>query len=140
MKGRLALVPVIFLVSGTALTLIGLGIMVAMGPAAPLAAGVILAAGLLDGVSGLGWTASVLFSRRFEGAPEPGGTRGASRAGTADPGRGIVPAQTGERVSERERQLALASGLLSVIFLGAVLAVLFYLHVIVGCLRGWHII
>ena len=36
--------------------------------------------------------------------------------------------------------LVLVGGLLSVIFLGAVLALLLYLHVLVGCLRNWGII
>ena len=42
--------------------------------------------------------------------------------------------------AEARRSLVLASGLLAVIFLGAVLALLLYLHVIVGCLRSWRII
>jgi len=41
---------------------------------------------------------------------------------------------------EARRSLVLASGLLAVVFLGAVLALLLYLHVIVGCLRSWRII
>ena len=41
---------------------------------------------------------------------------------------------------EARRSLVLASGLLAVVFLGAVLALLLHLHVIVGCLRSWRII
>jgi len=116
MKNRMALVPVIFLASGATCTVCGLAIMVARGAAAPIAALVLLAVGLLDGLTGLIWTVAVLFSRR---AAEESGR------------------ETG---TEAERQLVLTSGLLAVIFLGTVLALLLYLHVIVGCLRSWGIV
>jgi hypothetical protein len=44
------------------------------------------------------------------------------------------------RDEEAQRTLVLASGLLAVIFLGAVLAALLYLHVIAGCMRSWGIV
>ena len=114
MKSRKELFPVLFLGSGTALTVCGLAIIVAYGAKAPIAALALLLAGLLDGVTGLIWTVAVLFSRRDE---TPGGAGG----------------------EEARRSLVLASGLLAVIFLGAVLALLLYLHVIVGCLKSRHI-
>jgi len=107
MKYRKELIPVLFLGSGTALTVIGLAIMVAYGSKAPIAALVLLLAGIFDGVTGLIWTLVMLFSRNDD---------------------------------EARRALVLASGLLAVIFLGAVLALLLYLHVIVGCLKSWQIL
>jgi hypothetical protein len=89
--------------------------MVAYGAKAPIAALALLAVGLLDGVTGLIWTIVLLFSRRDEVAG----------------GAGHL---------EARRSLVLASGLLAVIFLGAVLAILLYLHVLIGCLRGWCIL
>jgi hypothetical protein len=115
MKYRKDLLPALFLGSGTALTICGLAIMVAQGAEAPIAALALLAAGLLDGVTGLIWTVAVLFSRKDE---TPGGADG----------------------EEARRSLVLASGLLAVIFLGAVLALLLYLHVIVGCLKSWRLL
>jgi hypothetical protein len=113
MKYRKELLPALFLGSGTALTVCGLAIMVAYGVEAPIAALALLLAGLLDGVTGLIWTVAVLFSRREE---------------------------TPERIDEARRGLVLASGLLAVVFLGAVLALLLYLHVIVVCLRSWRLL
>ena len=118
MKYRKELIPVLFLGSGAALTVCGLAIMVAYGAKAPMAALALLLAGLLDGVTGLIWTLAVLFSRRGE-APGPG---------------------TPERIDEARRSLVLASGLMAVIFLGAILALLLYLHVIVGCLKSWRLL
>ncbi|MFA4948131.1 MAG: hypothetical protein WC674_06430 [Candidatus Krumholzibacteriia bacterium] len=133
MKYRKELLPVIFLGSGTALTVCGLAIIVAYGAKAPIAALALLLTGLLDGVTGLIWTVAVLFSRRDE---TPGG------AGGAEARRGGAPAagpESPERIDEARRSLVLASGLLAVIFLGAVLALLLYLHVIVGCLKSWQL-
>jgi hypothetical protein len=113
MKYRKELLPVLFLGSGTALAVCGLAMIVAYGSKAPMAAPALLLAGLLDGLAGLIWTVAVLFSRRDE---------------------------TPERIEEARRPLVLASGLLAVIFLGAVLAILLYLHVIAACLRSWQII
>jgi hypothetical protein len=87
--------------------------MVAWGAKAPIAALALMLVGLLDGVTGLIWTLAALFSRRGE---------------------------TPERIDEARRSLVLASGLMAVIFLGAVLALLLYLHVIVGCLRNWQLL
>jgi formate-dependent nitrite reductase membrane component NrfD len=115
MKYRRELVPVLFLASGAALTVCGLAIMVAYGTRAPIAAAVILLAGLLDGVAGLIWTLAMLFSRRGEAAGDAG-------------------------AMETQRTFVLAGGLLAVVFLGAVLAILLYLHVIVACLRGWQVL
>ncbi|MCX5753426.1 MAG: hypothetical protein NTW97_07220, partial [Candidatus Krumholzibacteria bacterium] len=70
MKKRKELFPVIFLGSGTALTVCGLAIIVAYGAKAPVAALALLLAGLLDGITGLIWTVAVLFSRKDEA---PGG-------------------------------------------------------------------
>jgi hypothetical protein len=134
MKNRMALLPVIFLGSGAALTVCGLAIMVAYGAKAPIAALVLLLAGLLDGVTGLIWTVVMLFAR---GGGAPGG------AGAMEARRGAAPAaapDSPERIDEARRSLVLASGLLAVIFLGAVLALLLYLHVIVGCLKSWQIL
>jgi hypothetical protein len=107
MRYRKELIPALFLGSGAALTVCGLAIMVAYGARAPIAALVLLLAGLLDGVTGLIWTIAMLLSRNDD---------------------------------EARRPLVLASGLLAVVFLGAVLALLLYLHVIVGCLGSWGII
>lgn len=107
MKTGKEIVPVLFLGSGAALTVCGLAIMVAYGSKAPIAALVLLLAGLIDGVTGLIWTLVLLFSKNDE---------------------------------EARRSLVLASGFLAVIFLGAVLAMLLYLHVIVGCLKSWQIL
>jgi hypothetical protein len=126
MNNRLALFPVIFLVSGVVLTVVGLAIMVARGAEAPVAALALLAVGLLDGVTGVIWTMVTLFSRRDE-AP----------AGPYPPAAGDGPSASAEAA---QRTLILASGLLAVIFLGAVLALLLYLHVIVGCLRAWGLL
>jgi len=114
MSNRMALIPVILLGSGTALTVCGLALIVAYGAKAPVASLVLLLAGLLDGVTGSAWTVAMLFSRR--------------------------PAAEAEAQDETRQRFVLASGLLSVIFLGAVLALLLYLHVIVGCLRSRHIL
>jgi hypothetical protein len=113
MKYRKELLPVIFLGSGTALTVCGLAMIVAYGTRAPIAALALLLAGLLDGGTGLIWTVAVLFSRKDE---------------------------TPERIDEARRSLVLASGLLAVIFLGAVLALLLYLHVIVGYIKSWQLL
>ncbi len=121
MKNRMAIFPLIFLGSGVVLTVIGLAIMVARGAEAPVAALALLVVGLLDGITGVVWTVVTLFSRRDETPGEPG------------------PEQQA-RAEEARRAVVLASGLLAVIFLGAVLAVLLYLHVIAGCLRSWGIV
>jgi hypothetical protein len=113
MKTRTELIPALLLGSGAALTVCGLAVMVARGAKAPMAALVLLCAGLLDGATGLIWTLVMLFSRKDESP---------------------------ERIEEARRSLVLASGLLAVIFLGAVLALLLYLHVIVSCLRGWRLL
>jgi hypothetical protein len=134
MKNRMALLPAIFLGSGTALVVCGLAIMVAYGAKAPMAALVLLLAGLLDGVTGLIWTVAMLFSKRDEAGDGAGGVD-ARRRRAQGPGPESL-----ERVEEARRSLVLASGLLAVIFLGAVLALLLYLHVIVGCLRSWRIL
>jgi hypothetical protein len=127
MNNRLALVPVIFLASGVVLTVVGLAIMVARGAEAPIAALALLAVGLLDGVTGVIWTLVTLFSRRDETPAGP------ARAPAPGPG---LPAHA----EEARRTLVLTGGLLAVIFLGAVLAFLLYLHVIVGCLRSWGLL
>ncbi len=132
MKNRMALLPVLFLGSGAALTVCGLAIMVAYGAKAPIVALALLLAGLVDGVAGLIWTVVNLFSRKDE-TPE--------RANGMEARRGRVPAlrpESPERIEEARRSLVLASGLLAVVFLGAVLALLLYLHVIVSCLKSWH--
>jgi hypothetical protein len=134
MKNRMALIPAIFLGSGAALIVCGLAIMVAYGAKAPIAALALLAAGLLDGVTGLVWTLVMLFARKDEVA---GG------AGPSGPARGRTPSagpESPERLDEARRAIVLASGLLAVIFLGAVLAILLYLHVIIGCLRSWQLL
>ena len=121
MKFRKELVPVLLLASGAALTVCGLAVMVAYGAKAPIAALAI-------------WTLVVLFSRKGE---EPEG------AGSTAAGRGRAPASGPEslgRIEEARRSLVLASGLMAVIFLGAILALLLYLHVIVGCLRSWQLL
>jgi hypothetical protein len=112
MKSRTGLVPVVLLASGAALTLCGLAIAVVYGPRSPVAALVVLFAGLLDGIAGLVWTLALLFPRA-----------------------GDSP----ERREDGGRTLVLASGLLAVVFLGVVLAILLYLHVIVSCLRSLEI-
>jgi hypothetical protein len=127
MQNRMAFVPVIFLVSGVVLTVTGLAIMVARGAEAPIAAFALLVIGLLDGITGVVWTTVTLFSRRDEAPAGP--------VRPPAPGPGL-PA----RAEETQRTLTLASGLLAVIFLGAVLALLLYLHVIVGCLRSWGLL
>ena len=122
MNARMGLIPVILLGSGTALTVCGLALIVAYGAKAPVAALVLLLTGLLDGVTGSAWTVAMLFSRRLGSAARAPGEAATDAAG------------------ENREGLVLASGLLSVIFLGAVLALLLYLHVIVSCLRSWHIL
>jgi hypothetical protein len=112
------LVPVILLTSGILFTVAGLALIVAQGAKAPIAALALLLMGVLDGVAGSAWTIAMLFSRRPEAAPD---------------------AQAQAREEARQR-FVLAGGLLAVIFLGAILAVLLYLHVIVGCLRSWHLL
>ena len=135
MKNRTELIPVLLLGSGTALTVCGLAIMVAYGAKAPIAALALLLAGLLDGVTGLIWTVAVLFSPNDDEAP--GGASGVEARRERAPASGP---DSPERIDEARRSLALASGLLAVIFLGAVLALLLYLHVIVGCLKSWQLI
>jgi hypothetical protein len=136
MKYRTELVPVLFLASGAALAVCGLAIMVAYGTRAPIAALVILLAGVLDGVAGLVWTLAMLFSRKGEGA---GAAGAAAPAGAAARPNAAARPDSPERLDEARRTLVLAGGLLAVVFLGAVLAILLYLHVIVACLRGWRI-
>ena len=101
MGARKELVPSILLGSGIVLTVCGLALLVAHGASAPAAFLAVLAAGVLDGTAGLVWTIILLFSRR-----------------------------AGETADATREQLVLAAGLLSVIFLGTVLALLLYLHVI----------
>ena len=124
MKYRKELIPALFLGSGAALTVAGLAIMVAYGAKAPIAALALLLVGLVDGVTGLIWTLVMLFSRKSE---EPGDS-------------GSAEARGGAGRETARRSLVLASGLLAVIFLGTVLALLLYLHVIAGCLRSWRIL
>jgi hypothetical protein len=134
MKRTREVIPAIFLASGAALTVCGLAIMVAYGAEAPIAALALLLAGLLDGATGLIWTIVMLFSRRDE---KPGGADGATmRRGAASASGPDSP----ERIDEARRSLVLASGLLAVIFLGAVLALLLYLHVLVACLKSWRLL
>ena len=118
MKNGRYLIPAILLSSGTIFTVIGLALMVAYGMKAPIAALAFLLVGVIDGVTGAAWTVAMLFSRRPQGCPEP-------EAAVED---------------EARQRFVLAGGLLSVIFLGAILAVLLYLHVVVGCLRTWHLL
>jgi hypothetical protein len=110
------LVPVILLTSGILFTVVGLAIIVAYGAKAPIASLALLVMGVLDGAAGSAWTVAMLFSRRPEPGPES------------------------QAKEEARQRFVLAGGLLSVIFLGAILAVLLYLHVIVGCLRSWHLL
>jgi len=124
MEYRKELIPVFFLGSGAALTVCGLAIIVAYGAKAPIAALVLLLAGLVDGVTGLIWTVAMVFARKSEEPGDSGATEARGDAG-------------GESA---RRSLVLASGLLAVIFLGAVLALLLYLHVIVGCLKSWQVL
>lgn len=101
MTVRTELVPSILLCSGIVVTVCGLALLVANGARAPVAFLVVLVAGVLDGTAGLAWTIVLLFSRR-----------------------------AGEPADAMRQQLVLAAGLLSVIFLGTILALLLYLHVI----------
>jgi hypothetical protein len=117
-KNARYLVPVILLGSGIICTVVGLAFIVARGVNAPIAALVFLLVGLIDGISGSAWAVAMLFSRRPDGRPGPEATAR----------------------DEARQRCVLAGGLLSVIFLGAILAVLLYLHVIVGCLRSRHLL
>jgi hypothetical protein len=110
MAARKELVPSILLGSGVVLTVCGLALLVAYGAAAPAAFLVILVAGVLDGLAGLIWTIGLLFSRR-----------------------------AGDTVDAMRRGLVLAAGLLSVIFLGTILALLLYLHVIMRFLASYQL-
>jgi len=110
MGARKELVPSILLGSGIVLTVCGLALLVAHGASAPVAFLAILVAGVLDGTAGLVWTIALLFSRRAEGT-----------------------------VDTTKEQLVLAAGLLSVIFLGTILALLLYLHVIMRCLASFQL-
>ena len=101
MTVRKEIIPSILLGSGIVLTVCGLALLVAHGASASVAFFALLVAGVLDGTAGLVWTIVLLFSRRA------GGT-----------------------VDATKEQLVLAAGLLSVIFLGTILALLLYLHVI----------
>ena len=143
MKRTRELIPVIFLGSGTALTVCGLAIMVAYGAKAPIAVLALLLAGLIDGVTGLIWTVVMLFSRKGETPAGAGGVtsrRGAAPASGPRGPQGPSGPDSPERIEEARRSLVLASGLLAVIFLGAVLALLLYLHVLVGCLKSWRLL
>ncbi len=133
MKTGKELIPVLLLGSGAALTVAGLAVMVAYGTKAPIAALALLIAGLVDGTMGLAWTVVMLFARRDEASGGAGGM-GARRGRAPGPG----PEST-ERIEKTRQSLVLASGLMAVIFLGAVLALLLYLHVIVSCLRSWRL-
>lgn len=128
MSGRKELIPVIFLVSGVVLTGVSLAAVVAYGPKASPAFLAIMLVGVLDGLTGLVWTTGMLF----------GGRRGES-AGAAP----VPSPRPGDEAAAREERLrqtlVLANGLLSVIFLGVLLAGALYLHVIVACLRSWRI-
>ena len=115
MKGRMELVPVILLGSGVALAGCALALMVAKGAAAPPATGIFLLVGIIDGVTGLVWTTALLFSK-----------------GAAEIGAGADTAEL-----RAKQTLVMACGIMSVIFLGVVLAMTMYLHVIVSCLRAW---
>ena len=128
MNGGRSLIPVIFLISGVILTTVGLAGIVARGPMASPVFLVIMLVGLIDGLTGLIWTSGVLF----------GGRRNESTGTKPAP-----PPRPGDEAAAREERLkqtlVLASGLLSVIFLGALLAAVLYLHVIVACLRNWRV-
>lgn len=105
MGARKELVPSILLGSGVVFTVCALALLVARGASAPVAFLAVLAAGVLDGAAGVIWTIVLLFSRR-----------------------------TDEANDGMRQQLVLAAGLLSVIFLGTILALLLYLHVIMRCI------
>jgi hypothetical protein len=127
MNGRRGLIPVILLASGVVLTGVSLAAVVAYGPKAPPVFLIVMLVGVLDGLAGLAWTVGVLF----------GGRR--SESAGAAPMPPLRPLDDPAAREERLRQtLVLASGILSVIFLGVLLAGTLYLHVIVACLKGWR--
>ena len=117
MRARTELAPVILLGSGVALAGCALAFMVAKGAAARPATLVFLLVGILDGVTGLVWATMLLFSRR---APEED--------------HGIKAAEI-----RAKQALVMAGGIMSVIFLGVVLAMTMYLHLIVSCIKAWKV-
>lgn len=116
----LAYLPVVLLVSGVALTALGLVFAFAKGPATPPAFFVIMLVGLLDGAAGLLLAAATIL-------------RGATGPRAGDPGPSPVEA---ERERERMRALFLATGALSIVFLGLLAALAFQIPLIVQWLRG----
>jgi hypothetical protein len=125
MKSGKELIPAIFLGSGVVLTGVSLAAIVAYGPEAPPVFLVIMLVGVLDGLAGLAWTTGMLFGgRRRESAVE------------APKPQPFPGQEETSREARLKQTLVLASGLLSVIFLGVLLAAALYLHVIVACLRS----
>lgn len=110
-------VPVLLLGSGVALTAAGLLLTFAYGSGAPLACFILMAAGILDGVTGLAWTATRILW----------GSSGIERTATPE---------AMERQAEAARRLLMVTGILSIVFLGLLAAVAFQMPVILAWLRG----
>lgn len=115
------IVPIVLLASGAALSAAGLVATFLKGPAAPPAAFALMLVGIVDGVAGLVWaSATILWGAPASG--EPVGPAGA--------------AVGAERERERMRRTLLATGVLSIVFLGVLAAIAFRIPIIIGWLRA----
>lgn len=116
-----ALVPIILLGSGVALSAAGLIAAFAMGSAAPVAVFIIMMVGIVDGLAGLLWAAATILW---------GGAAPIERPG---PAGASVEA---ERERGRMRTNLLAAGVLSIVFLGVLAAIAFRIPLILKWLRA----
>ncbi len=114
-------VPLLLLVSGVALAGAGLVAVAVMKEATPLFAFAVLAAGVLDGVTGIAWTAA----RVLWGKPAP--------REAAGPAGASIEA---ERERDRQRLMLLATGSLAILFLCILAAVAFYMPLIIRWIRA----
>ena len=127
MRGK-ELAAVILLSSGLAFTTCGLMFMIVHGAKAPIVFPAFVLIGIIDGATGVILTLPGLFSRSKD---EPSlAARGAARE------RAGAAGEPATREWRMRQNLIMASGILSVLFLGVIGLLALYLHVILSWLRS----
>lgn len=124
-----SLLPVVLLSSGVALTACALIFTFAKGPATPPVFFLVMLAGVLDGLAGLVVAAATIL---WGSSATPEGSRPGTREG-AGPAPAPIEA---ERERDMMRKLVLASGVLSIVFLGLLAAIAFQIPLIIQWIRG----
>jgi hypothetical protein len=124
-----ALLPIILLGSGVALTAVGLVVIFARGPATPGVFFILMLVGILDGLMGLIWTSATILWGGSAARSDvgPGGARSRTGLRTAD---------ESERERARIKALLLATGVLCIIFLGILAAIAFQIPLILQWIRA----